>query len=139
MRLSSKRSGGEKVKKLTFFPSTSLTTDTTPLPPPPHTHTHTLSIQQPLRCWNQNSHDTGGIVGNNWLDIMWNKIAWLEKATGLSPWWRRAAADAGVVTSNPPPPKIVPMPTQSRGVQPYCSDLQPAPQYSCPQHMAWGE
>lgn len=94
---------------------------------------------QPLyRCWNQNSHDTGGIVGNNWLDIMWNKISWLEKATGLSPWWRKAAINAGV-TSNPAPPKIVPMPTQSKGVQPYCSDVQPAPQYSCPQHMAWGE
>lgn len=77
-------------------------------------------------------------MGNNWLDIMLNKISWLERATGLFPWWRQAAADAGV-TSNPPPSKVVPMPTQSRGVQPYCSDLQPSPQYSCPQHMAWGE
>lgn len=87
-------------------------------------------------CWNQNSGDTGGIVGNNWLDIMWNKISWLEKATGLSPWWREAAAAAGA--NPPPPPKAAPLPTRSRGIQPYCSDLQPSPQYACPQHMVRG-
>ena len=98
-----------------------------PLPPP-----------NPPRCWNQNSRDTGGIVGNNWLEIMWNKVSWLEKATGLAPWWKEAALNGGV-TSKPAPSKIVPMPTQSRGVQPYCSDFQPTAQYSCPQHMAWGK
>lgn len=97
-----------------------------------------LSPPNPPRCWNQNSHDTGGIVGNNWLDIMWNKVSWLEKATGLAPWWKKAALNGGV-TSKPAPSKIVPMPTQSRGVQPYCSDFQPTAQYSCPQHMAWGK
>lgn len=88
-------------------------------------------------CWNQNSRDTGGIVGDNWLDIMWNKISWLEKATGLRPWWRDAAiaAAAGGGAYPAPPLKAAPLPTRPKGIQPYCSDLQPAPQYACPQHM----
>jgi hypothetical protein len=44
---------------------------------------------------------------------MWNKVSWLEKATGLAPWWKEAALNGGV-TSKPAPSKIVPMPNRSR-------------------------
>jgi len=37
-------------------------------------------------CWNANSGDTGGIVKDNWVDVNWEKVAWMQKATGLHPW-----------------------------------------------------
>lgn len=36
--------------------------------------------------WNANSGDTGGIVKDDWKEINWNKVAWLQKAAGLQPW-----------------------------------------------------
>ena len=36
--------------------------------------------------WNANSGDTGGIVADNWKDVQWHKVAWLQKAAGLQPW-----------------------------------------------------
>lgn len=28
----------------------------------------------------------GGIVADNWKDVQWHKVAWLQKAAGLQPW-----------------------------------------------------
>ena len=36
--------------------------------------------------WNPNSSDTGGLVGDNWLDIQWKKIDYLA-TIGLKPWY----------------------------------------------------
>jgi hypothetical protein len=43
--------------------------------------------------WNANSGDTGGIVTDNWRDIVWTKIDYLSRSTtygpgiGLNPWY----------------------------------------------------
>lgn len=37
--------------------------------------------------WNANSGDTGGLVGDNWLDIQWRKIDYLTHI-GLKPWYQ---------------------------------------------------
>jgi hypothetical protein len=39
-------------------------------------------------AWNANSGDTGGLVGDNWQDLLWNKVAYL-KTLGLRPWYQR--------------------------------------------------
>ncbi len=36
--------------------------------------------------WNANSGDTGGLVADNWRDILWNKINYLS-TIGLRPWY----------------------------------------------------
>lgn len=36
--------------------------------------------------WNANSGDTGGIVADNWRDILWNKVEYLI-GIGLKPWY----------------------------------------------------
>ncbi|MBA2727273.1 MAG: cellulase family glycosylhydrolase [Parachlamydiaceae bacterium] len=40
--------------------------------------------------WNANSGDTGGIVEDNWLNIIWKKIDYLA-TIGLKPWYTQAA------------------------------------------------
>lgn len=37
--------------------------------------------------WNPNSSDTGGIVGDNWVEIQWKKIDYLI-TIGLNPWYK---------------------------------------------------
>jgi hypothetical protein len=39
--------------------------------------------------WNPNSGDTGGLVEDNWLTILWNKIDYLA-TIGLKPWYTKA-------------------------------------------------
>lgn len=41
-------------------------------------------------AWNANSGDTGGIVADNWLDIVWQKINYLT-TIGLAPWYTKAS------------------------------------------------
>jgi hypothetical protein len=36
--------------------------------------------------WNANSGDTGGLVDNSWLNILWNKVEYLQ-TLGLKPWY----------------------------------------------------
>ncbi|KAK9838511.1 hypothetical protein WJX81_004175 [Elliptochloris bilobata] len=60
--------------------------------------------------FNANSGDTGGIVDNDWLTIMWNKVAWLEAATGLLPWYKAGAAPTPPPPATPPP-TTTPKPT----------------------------
>ena len=40
--------------------------------------------------WNANSGDTGGIVADNWRDIIWEKIDYLT-TIGLTPWYFNSA------------------------------------------------
>jgi hypothetical protein len=37
-------------------------------------------------AWNANSGDTGGLVGNDWLTIQWQKVEYLN-TIGLKPWY----------------------------------------------------
>eukprot|EP00798_Chlamydomonas_sp_ICE-L_P006250 gene6250-2875_t len=37
-------------------------------------------------CWNDNSGDTGGLIDSSWVNILWNKIQYLE-SIGLEPWY----------------------------------------------------
>ncbi|WP_068470682.1 cellulase family glycosylhydrolase [Candidatus Protochlamydia phocaeensis] len=37
--------------------------------------------------WNANSGDTGGIVADNWRDIIWQKVEYLT-TIGLTPWYK---------------------------------------------------
>jgi aryl-phospho-beta-D-glucosidase BglC (GH1 family) len=39
-------------------------------------------------AWNANSGDTGGLVSDNWQDLLWHKFAYL-KTLGLRPWYQR--------------------------------------------------
>ncbi len=43
--------------------------------------------------WNPNSSDTGGLVGDNWLDIQWKKIDYLV-TLGLKPWYLKSVVPA---------------------------------------------
>ena len=38
------------------------------------------------RCWNDNSPDTGGVVGADWSGIDWRKVAFMQRI-GLRPWY----------------------------------------------------
>ena len=39
-------------------------------------------------AWNANSGDTGGIVADNWQDVVWVKISKLsENGWNLKPWY----------------------------------------------------
>ncbi len=38
--------------------------------------------------WNPNSGDTGGLVDDNWLNVVWNKIDYLS-TIGLMPWYTK--------------------------------------------------
>jgi aryl-phospho-beta-D-glucosidase BglC (GH1 family) len=40
-------------------------------------------------CWNANSGDTGGIVADNWRDIIWQKVDYLA-TIGLMPWYKNS-------------------------------------------------
>ena len=51
-------------------------------------------------CWNADSGDTGGIVQDDWKQIEWVKIAYLE-TLGLTPWYRQKATPAVPSASAP--------------------------------------
>ncbi len=54
---------------------------------PSTTHSSGTSRVPPeYRCWNQNSPDTGGIVGDDWAQIDWRKINFLTRI-GLNHWY----------------------------------------------------
>ncbi|KAK9811067.1 hypothetical protein WJX73_010697 [Symbiochloris irregularis] len=36
-------------------------------------------------AWNANTGDTGGLVDNTWVNILWIKIDWMRSATGMTP------------------------------------------------------
>ena len=52
--------------------------------------------------WNANSGDTGGLVADNWKDIQWTKIRYLE-TIGLKPWYRAGPAPASAAAAPSPP------------------------------------
>lgn len=37
--------------------------------------------------WNANSGDTGGLIDDNWRELMWVKIRFLVNKLGLKPWY----------------------------------------------------
>ena len=37
--------------------------------------------------WNANSGDTGGIVDDSWVNIVWVKVQWLIDSVQLRPWY----------------------------------------------------
>ncbi|WIA18743.1 hypothetical protein OEZ85_003433 [Tetradesmus obliquus] len=39
-------------------------------------------------CYNENSHDTGGIVWDNWKQLDWNKLGFMINSLGLTPWYK---------------------------------------------------
>lgn len=49
--------------------------------------------------WNPNSGDTGGIVADNWVDVIWKKINFLTKLN-LTPWYVKGGQQ------QPEPPKV---------------------------------
>ena len=70
--------------------------------------------------WNANSGDTGGIVENNWLDIEWIKVNYLQNV-GLEPWYNEGRAV-------PPLPTIPsPMPSPSPSPVPPSPSPSPSP------------
>jgi hypothetical protein len=36
----------------------------------------------------KNSHDTGGIVWDNWKQLDWNKLKFMINSLGLTPWYK---------------------------------------------------
>ncbi|CAL8461996.1 g1527 [Coccomyxa elongata] len=60
-------------------------------------------------AWNPNSGDTGGLVQDDWLTVIWNKVDYLISAIGLQPWY------AAVLNGGAPTPDAtsapVPLPT----------------------------
>ena len=110
--------------------------------------------------WNANSGDTGGIVKDDWKEINWNKVAWLQKAAGLQPW---ALGVAGKLPGATGPSSVmvngVPsaygtnsMFDQSGGAKPVapaapaaapasssCVDKTTTDGFSCEQQKSWGK
>ena len=37
--------------------------------------------------WNANSGDTGGIVDDSWVNILWTKVQWMIDTVQLQPWY----------------------------------------------------
>lgn len=75
-------------------------------------------------CWNANSVDTGGMVGEDWLTIQWQKIKYL-KSVGLEPWYmdlEQQQNNQNVYTPAPytpaPTPASTPAPTPAPTAQP---------------------
>ncbi|EIE25045.1 hypothetical protein COCSUDRAFT_46570 [Coccomyxa subellipsoidea C-169] len=70
--------------------------------------------------WNPNSGDTGGIVQDDWLTVIWNKVDFLINAVGLQPWYAAVlnggAFDQPAADSLPGPaapvPTVPPVPTE---------------------------
>jgi len=61
--------------------------------------------------WNANSGDTGGLVTDNWIDLEWRKMQYLENNLGLEPWYTRSDDKASPVPEPlPVPPPTVPSP-----------------------------
>ena len=55
--------------------------------------------------WNPNSGDTGGLVGDDWKTVEWEKIRYLE-SLGLKPWYRAKGLGAvSTTTSSSSSPK----------------------------------
>ncbi|BDA41280.1 probable major extracellular endoglucanase at C-terminar half [Coccomyxa sp. Obi] len=48
-------------------------------------------------AWNPNSGDTGGLVQDDWLTVIWNKVDYMMSAVGLQPWYA-AVLDGGAPT-----------------------------------------
>ena len=69
--------------------------------------------------WNANSADTGGLVANNWVDIEWVKIDYLQKI-GLVPWYTtgRAVPVPEVEPPVPVPPILPIVPSPEAIVEP---------------------
>ena len=72
--------------------------------------------------WNANSGDTGGLVKDDWVSLHWAKLAWMNAATGLQPWYVSVisaegeaggggGALPGADTSLPTPPPETTAPT----------------------------
>jgi hypothetical protein len=53
-------------------------------------------------CYNENSHDTGGIVYDNWKQLDWNKLKFMINSLGLTPWYKDSFVASGeyVATSS---------------------------------------
>ncbi|CAL5222764.1 g5176 [Coccomyxa viridis] len=58
--------------------------------------------------WNANSGDTGGLVQNDWLTIIWSKISWLTGAINLTPWY--------LTYTNPSPTTTMKVPMNAEAV-----------------------
>ncbi|KAK9822485.1 hypothetical protein WJX81_001062 [Elliptochloris bilobata] len=56
--------------------------------------------------WNADSGDTGGTVDTDWYTIIWSKVQFMQKAVGLTPWYKTA----GTTPPVPPPPTTSPVP-----------------------------
>ncbi|BDA41281.1 probable endoglucanase E1 [Coccomyxa sp. Obi] len=61
--------------------------------------------------WNANSGDTGGIVQNDWLTIIWSKVNWLIGAINLTPWYLTYNGNPTPPPPTSPPPAPTPTPT----------------------------
>ncbi|CAL5222763.1 g5175 [Coccomyxa viridis] len=75
--------------------------------------------------WNPNSGDTGGIVENDWLTIIWSKISWLTGAINLTPWYLTYnGTNPTAPATTPAPAAVTPTPVS---VAPATPPATPAP------------
>lgn len=59
------------------------------------------SVQIPdIAYWdyNANSGDTGGIVDDSWVNVLWVKINWLIATVNLSPWYLGATVSSAFLS-----------------------------------------
>eukprot|EP00884_Botryococcus_braunii_P014864 jgi/Botrbrau1/23379/Bobra.0051s0030.1 len=82
-------------------------------------------------CWNANSGDTGGIVGNNWKDIQWVKVNFMRNAVGLTPWYLSPGAKPPPPPASSPPPRP-PSPPSSPPPPPFPRPPPPPPPVKSP-------
>ena len=112
-------------------------------------------------AWNANSGDTGGIVMDNWKDVNWNKVAWLQKAAGLQPWalgvagkLPGATGPSSVMVNGVPSaygtnsmfdqsggvkPAATPATPAAAPASPSCADKTTPDGFSCEQQKSWGK
>lgn len=54
-----------------------------------------------IRAYACKTGDSGGLVDNSWVNILWTKVNWMQEATGMTPWYLAPATPAP--TASPPP------------------------------------
>eukprot|EP00884_Botryococcus_braunii_P011045 jgi/Botrbrau1/19942/Bobra.0059s0059.1 len=91
---------------------------------------HNAVPHQTFWCWNSNSGDTGGLVADNWITVQWQKMEWINKASGIQPWYlnpTKYAGAGGTPSVYPLSTPAVNVPTQSPTPTPFPTGATPSP------------
>ena len=73
--------------------------------------------------WNPDSGDTGGLVGDDWRTVEWDKLRFLRSKLGLTPWYATPLTPAASTSGPAPTPKV----NGTRASQPGAAASAPKP------------